>query len=186
MTDTTAIDQMEDYGTTTAADTVRLERLLPGPVERVWRYLTESELRAQWLAAGAIEPRTGGAVEHEFRNNGLTPNDDPPPAKYAGVADLYCLKGRVTEYDPPRILAYTWSEESGNPSEVRFELTRRGKQVQLILTHTRLSSRDGMLSVSAGWHTHLAILIARLDDADAPAFWRTFTRLEADYDRRLG
>ena len=30
--------------------TVKMERLLPGPVERVWAYLTESDKRARWLA----------------------------------------------------------------------------------------------------------------------------------------
>jgi uncharacterized protein YndB with AHSA1/START domain len=41
--------------------TVRIERLLPGPVERVWAYLTESTKRATWLAAGEFDLRVGGA-----------------------------------------------------------------------------------------------------------------------------
>jgi uncharacterized protein YndB with AHSA1/START domain len=185
MTDTTADMLNDTYGTVTAADTVRLERWLPGPVERVWRYLTEPELRAQWLAAGDMELRPGGAVELVFRNNALTPNDDPPPQKYAGMSDLYRLRGHVTECERPRSLAFTWSEESGAPSEVRFELTPNGGRVLLVLTHTRLATRSGMLSVSAGWHTHLAVLLARLQGEAPPAFWRTFSGLEADYDRRL-
>jgi uncharacterized protein YndB with AHSA1/START domain len=32
--------------------TVKMERLLPGPVERVWAYITESDKRAKWLCAG--------------------------------------------------------------------------------------------------------------------------------------
>ena len=32
-----------------APDTIRLERLLDAPVETVWRYLTEAELRSQWF-----------------------------------------------------------------------------------------------------------------------------------------
>jgi hypothetical protein len=31
----------------TAPDAIRLERLLDAPVETVWRYLTEADLRAQ-------------------------------------------------------------------------------------------------------------------------------------------
>lgn len=182
----TPLPPPDDFGTRIAPDTVRLERRLPGPIDRVWRYLTDGELRSKWLAAGPLEPRVGGAVEHVFRNNDLTPGDDPPPARFASVADLYCLRGCVTAWDPPRLLAYTWSEESGSPSEVRFELTLAGQEVLLVLTHTRLSTRDGLLSVSAGWHTHLAILRARLAEEDPPKFWRTFTRLEGDYDRRLG
>jgi uncharacterized protein YndB with AHSA1/START domain len=45
---------------------MRLERLLPGPVERVWAYLTESEKRATWLCGGEFELRVGGRVRLEF------------------------------------------------------------------------------------------------------------------------
>ena len=44
--------------------TVRFERLLPGPIERVWAYLTESEKRRKWLACrryGFARRRAGGA-----------------------------------------------------------------------------------------------------------------------------
>ena len=33
---------MSDYGERTAPGTVRLTRVLPGPIERVWAHLTES------------------------------------------------------------------------------------------------------------------------------------------------
>jgi hypothetical protein len=42
-----------------------------------------------------------------------------------------------------------------------------------------------MTSVSAGWHTHLDILSARLEGRVAESFWAKHTRLEAEYDRRL-
>ena len=32
------------YATATAANAVRIERLLPGPIERIWAYLTEYDL----------------------------------------------------------------------------------------------------------------------------------------------
>jgi hypothetical protein len=35
------------------ADTVRFERLLPGPIERVWDHLTRPELRRTWLTEEA-------------------------------------------------------------------------------------------------------------------------------------
>ena len=49
-----------DRGTITEAGTIRFERLLPGPIERVWAYLTESDKRAKWLAAGDMDLRPGG------------------------------------------------------------------------------------------------------------------------------
>src|SRR5690606_39019955 len=32
--------------------TVRFRRVLPGPIERVWAYLTEADKRAKWFAGG--------------------------------------------------------------------------------------------------------------------------------------
>ena len=69
---------MNDYGELLDERTVRFERLLPGPVERVWRYLTESEKRALWLCAGDVEPRTGGHVDMHFNNQSLSSDDDIP------------------------------------------------------------------------------------------------------------
>ena len=51
--------EAQDFGVATTHDTVRLECLLPGPIERVWRYLTESEARGQWLARGEMDLRVG-------------------------------------------------------------------------------------------------------------------------------
>ena len=47
--------EMNDYAVVTAPGTVRIERLLPGPIGRIWSYLTESDKRSQWLAAGNME-----------------------------------------------------------------------------------------------------------------------------------
>jgi len=40
------------YGVLIEPATLKMERLLPGPIERVWAYLTQSDLRSQWMAAG--------------------------------------------------------------------------------------------------------------------------------------
>jgi hypothetical protein len=37
------------------AQAVRFERLLPGPIERVWDYLTKPDLQRTWLAGSAPE-----------------------------------------------------------------------------------------------------------------------------------
>ncbi|KAF1717716.1 ATPase [Pseudoxanthomonas yeongjuensis] len=169
------------YATLVAADTVRFERILPGPVERVWAFLTESDKRAQWLAAGEMELREGGSVELVFRNSELTANDDPPPEKYARYGAESRMHGRIIACEPPRLLAYTWD----GTSEVRFELSAQGDEVRLLLTHTRLPDREQMLSVAGGWHTHLDILVDRLDGRMSPGFWTTHTRLEAEYAQRI-
>ena len=40
---------MNEYGQIIGDGAVRFERLLPGPLERVWQYLTDSQLRANHL-----------------------------------------------------------------------------------------------------------------------------------------
>jgi len=173
-----------EYGVAIAPDTVRIERRLPGPIERVWSYLTDSEKRGRWLATGQMELRIGGRVEHLFRNSTLT-EDDKPPAKYAQCAEEARMEGNVTACEPPTLLSYTWNESSGEDSEVTFELSPQGDGVRLVLTHRRLPNREEMLGVAAGWHTHLGILADRLSGRTPPGFWATFARLEAEYDKLI-
>jgi hypothetical protein len=40
-----------------SAQSVRFERLLPGPIERVWEYLTKPDLQRSWLAESAADIR---------------------------------------------------------------------------------------------------------------------------------
>ena len=42
-------------------------------------------------AGGTLELRVGGAVRLEFRHAELTYPDDPPPPKYADMADEFGL-----------------------------------------------------------------------------------------------
>ena len=53
----------DSYGIITEPATLTIQRLLPGSVDRVWAYLTESDLRRQWMAAGTMEMRVGAPFE---------------------------------------------------------------------------------------------------------------------------
>jgi len=176
---------MNGYGVVTSPGTLRIERLLPGPIERVWSYLTESDKRGQWLASGEMDLRVGGRVEHVFNNNELTEQDDPAPPKYAAHAGEVRMQGKIIATEPPRLLSYTWGGDFADGSEVRFELTPRGDQVLLVVTHRRLAAHDELIGVSAGWHTHLDILADRLAGRTPAGFWKTHTRLEAEYQQRI-
>jgi len=174
---------MSEYGVVTGAGTVRFERLLPGPVERVWAYLTESEQRGSWLAPGKMELRVGGRVELTFHHADLS-GEKTTPARYRSVEGGDTLHGQVTRCEPPRVLSFTW-DEVGQNSEVSFELTPRGEAVLLVLTHRRLGGRAERVSVASGWHTHLGILGDRLADREPLGFWSTHAQLEADYEQRV-
>jgi uncharacterized protein YndB with AHSA1/START domain len=164
--------------------TVRFERLLPGPIERVWSYLTESEKRRKWLAAGPMDLQTGGHVELRFNHAELTPHQETPPEKYKKHDGNTVVVWSVMRCDAPRLLVVRWGEKPED-SEVTFELEPRDGKVMLAVTHRRLSSRDFMISVGAGWQTHLAILSAHLNDQPLPPFWSTHAALEAEYGKRI-
>jgi uncharacterized protein YndB with AHSA1/START domain len=172
---------MSEYGALTEPGTLRIERLLPGPIERLWAWLTEPGKRAQWLAGGPMELRVGGGAELQFRHAELSA-ERTPPEKFRSMEGGHTLKCRITACDPPRLLSYTWGEDWG---EVTFELSPRGNDVLLVVTHRRLGERAGIASVSAGWHAHLAILADRLAGSEPRGFWSTYMRLEAEYEKRL-
>ncbi|HYM85616.1 MAG TPA: hypothetical protein VET30_02660, partial [Pseudoxanthomonas sp.] len=60
-----------------------------------------------------------------------------------------------------------------------------GNDVLLQIVHSRLRNREGMLSVSAGWHTHVGILSDLLNGRSPAGFWPVQTQLEAEYDQLL-
>jgi uncharacterized protein YndB with AHSA1/START domain len=173
---------MESFGVVTEARTVRLERLLPGPIERAWSYLTESEKRGKWLAPGEWDLRVGGRVTLTFNNENLSA-DKETPEKFKDTKGHQAV-GHITRYEPPRLLAFVWKMEP-EPSEVMFELTPQGAEVLFVVTHRRLPSRDVMVKVSAGWHTHVAVLISILSNEAPRPFWKTFLALEQEYEKRI-
>jgi len=157
---------MSAHGTLVGRDAVRFERLLPGPIDRVWSYLTDSQRLARWFSAGSVTPAVGGEVHFEMG-----------------------MDGRVTVYDPPHVLEYTWNEperERGVVLDalVRWELTTEGEQVRLVLVHSRIPG-FALPQFGAGWHALLDALEARLHDREAQPVMAAFAALEPAYEARF-
>ena len=169
---------LDAFGVLTEPTTLNIQRLLPGPIERVWAYLTQSDLRRQWFAAGEMEMKVGAPFEFVWRNNELT---NPPGQRPPGSGDEHRMQCQITELDPPRKLAITF----GASGVVSFELDPKGNNVLLTLIHSRLPDRATLLKVAAGWHSHLDILVARATGEEPAPFWDSVSRLQKEYDRRL-
>jgi len=136
--------RMSDEGQLKTVPLVRFERLLPLPIERVWQFLTDTALLPEWFGNGTIEPRVGGAVR---LMNGH-------------------IRGVVTQWNPPRRLAYTWNvfnageDQSSYPeSYLTFELEPREDRVLLVLTHLPVLERFEKQN-AMGWHCFLDMLDA--------------------------
>jgi uncharacterized protein YndB with AHSA1/START domain len=170
--------ELDAYGVLTEPATLTIRRLLPGPVDRIWNYLVQGDLRRQWLASGNMEMRTGAPVELVWRNDELTTPSGQRPEGFGPEHSMECA---VTEIDPPRKLSISWGSTGG----VTFELEPKGSEVLLTLIHRRLPDRSTLLNVSAGWHAHLDILAARLSGRTPAPFWDHWSRLKQEYDRRL-
>jgi len=177
---------MNDYGELLDANTVRFERLLSGPIERVWSYLVESERRAQWLCGGDVETNVDGHVDMHFHNVSLSSDEDiARPDKYKDMPEKISFAGKVTRCEPPHILEHTW-EFDNESSLVCYELTELDDKVRLVLTHRRLDTKDTVLSVSGGWHTHLNVLADVLGGDSPRPFYKMQLQYESEYAKRLG
>ena len=166
------------FGALIEPTTLKIQRLLPGPIERIWAYLTDSELRRKWLAAGKMEMKAGSPFELVWRNDELT---NPPGRRPEGFGAEHRIESKITALEPLRKIAFTF----GNAGDVTFELSPRGDDVLLTVIHRRLPDRSTMLKVSAGWHAHLDVLVARVTGTEPTPFWDGWSRLSKEYDRRL-
>ena len=150
-----------------APDTIRLERLLDAPVETVWRYLTEAELRQRWFMGGT-DATAGGDFDLLNDHDNLSDEDVPYPESYAPYKGRVWSE-KVLRFEQPRLLETTF--QSGNNGRVRFELFPEGERTRLVLTHSGIESGIGAQDFGSGWNSHLTMLEERLAGRSVKNFW---------------
>lgn len=181
----TLLDDAESFGIYPTPNSLHLERILPGPIERVWAYLTEPEKRAKWFASGIMPATVGDSFELLFNNQTIGksgPGVETPERfkKYENKT----MNSVLTRCEPPHALGFTFGIGE-NSSEVLFELKPHAKGVLLVIKHWRLTTQEGKLNVSAGWHTHLGVLVDLLNDRPERPFWSRFESLEQEYQKLI-
>jgi uncharacterized protein YndB with AHSA1/START domain len=137
------------YETIDERDAVRFERRYPHPVEKVWRAVTDpAELKHWFPAEVTVDLRAGGAMRFVF------PDGEMPPTE-----------GEVTEFDPPRVFAFTWDQD-----RLRFELEPEGggAACRLRFLHV-IAEPDAAARNAAGWHVCLEMLSRHLAGEPAAA-----------------
>lgn len=146
---------------------LRFERQLRHPPDRVWRALIDpDELRGWFPTDIEGERRLGARIRFTFREDAPKAADMPELLEH----DPVDLDGEFTEFEPPRVLAYTWGDE-----DLRWELVPTAGGCLLRFAHTfdersgiphpagplRRAARD-----ASGWEVCLAGLEAGLEGAD--------------------
>lgn len=175
---------MSDYATSPAPATVRLERLLPGPIDRVWAFLTDPEKRKRWFAGG--EMAAEGPFSLFFQHRNIT--DEPGPEKFKTAIEGFDSPCRMVRWEPPKVLAFDWLNaphadgSDAGASLVTWELFEKGDKVLFVITHERLPNRAEMIDVSGGWHAHTDILEAVLTGAKPKPFWANIETLDKHYE----
>lgn len=147
---------MTDKGDVSQVACVTFERLLPGPIEKVWDHLTETERLPSWFGEDSrIEPRRGGSVRLMGGH----------------------IRGIVTQWHPPHRLVYTWNVfEPDDPEDAvsaypesypTFTLEPRDAEVLLTFMHFPIVERFVPQS-AMGWHSMLDLLDAALRGEEVP------------------
>ena len=131
--------------------TVRFERQLDAPRERVWELLTTAEGLERWLAPATVELSPTGSIDIDFGEGGM-----------AG--------GAIAELTPGFTVEFNWRFPGEPDSILRLELEEVGSgSTRLTLIH-RLLPTDQATGYGAGWHTHLDHLDAALAN-QSPGVW---------------
>lgn len=177
---------MTEYGDYGEDKVLRFTRLFPGPIDRVWAYLTDAAKRAEWLCGGDDITAAGATIKFDFHHKNLTPHDDPYPEQYKEMEGGVCFDVNVVVFEPPHLLKIHWpGAEGGDDSVVVFRLSECEGGVRLDLEQTRIPSADDLYGAAAGWHTHFAIMTVKLSANTPDAFWPMHERLTEDYRARF-
>jgi uncharacterized protein YndB with AHSA1/START domain len=135
-------------------DAIISEIQIAAPPERVFEALTQSDQLARWwttpecpLEFFEMEARRGGRWHFKTKPSAtVTVN---------GVNEFEAI-GEVLEFDPPRLLAYTWianwHEDKLRRTVVRWDLTPASGGTKVKVTHRGLAQEPAARKdYSGGW-----------------------------------
>jgi uncharacterized protein YndB with AHSA1/START domain len=141
-------------------DAVVSEIEVAAPPDRVFQALTEAAQLKRWFTSPEcpakfweMDPRLGGRYRYATEKGSIVVNN---------VSEFAC-HGEILEYDPPRVLVYTWfgnwHEEPTRPTIERWELTAKSGGTHVRVTHSGLSTMPvARKDYSGGWQAVVEML----------------------------
>jgi uncharacterized protein YndB with AHSA1/START domain len=134
-------------------DALVTEIHIAAPPERVFQALTDPrQLRVWWdneacpLETFEMDARPGGGWKFATKQSSITVN---------GVSKVTC-SGEILEFDPPRLLAYTWianwHDDKERKTVVRWELSPKDGGTLVKVTHSGLAQENvARKDYQGGW-----------------------------------
>jgi uncharacterized protein YndB with AHSA1/START domain len=134
-------------------DAIVSEIQISAPPERVFRALTDAGELQRWFGSTEcplkfwkFDARPGGRYSYATEKGSIVVN---------GVSEFKC-HGEILEYDPPRLLVYTWfgnwHDDISKRTLVRWELTPTAGGTHVRVTHSGLGTMPvAREDYSGGW-----------------------------------
>ncbi len=144
----------------------RLVREIEHDPESVWHMLTAPDALVNWLAPATVEPRTGGAIQLAFEDSGTA------------------IYSTIRQFDPPRLLEYSWSSGPDSERPMRWQLTPTDGGTHLQLT-VQIPANEDIAKAAAGWDAHLEMLLAALEGVPIRFPVDLFLAARSEYQEQL-
>jgi uncharacterized protein YndB with AHSA1/START domain len=136
--------------------TVRVTRVLPADIHRVFDAWSSAEAMSKWWV---VEPSWKAKVASDFRVGGKYRVE-----MHRDDGTVFVAWGEYLAIEPPRRLVFTWHSAAPaiQNSKVTIELTRVGASTELTVIHELLPDTPEGRAHAIGWEGTLAVLANHL------------------------
>jgi uncharacterized protein YndB with AHSA1/START domain len=126
---------------------IRIERVLPATIERVYDAWTRVELLTRWYCPN---PAWDLKVQADVRVGG----------DYVVEMGPYVVRGTYLEVEPPQRLVFSWKWDSSDdePTRVQVDLSEVADGTRMLLTHTGFASSEETANHQQGWEPEIGRL----------------------------
>ncbi|MER7249797.1 SRPBCC domain-containing protein [Kribbella sp. NPDC000426] len=136
---------------------IRIERVLPATIGRVYDAWTRAELLARWYCPN---PKLDLLVQADVRVGG----------EYVVEMGPHVVRGSYLEVEPPSRLVFSWKWDGteDEPTRVEVALTEVADGTRMVLSHTGFADAEDAANHRLGWEPEVGRLVALLESVTAP------------------
>lgn len=131
---------------------IRIERVLPATIGRVYDAWTRADLLVQWYCPN---PELELKVQADVRAGG----------SYVVEMGPHVVRGTYLEVDPPHRLVFSWQWDGteDEPTRVEVELSETLDGTRMLLSHTGFATAEDAANHRLGWDPEVLRLVELLN-----------------------